>query len=513
MLARSRTMPIRLSNVSIDQADKIRQYLHVNTEAKVHKQPESIKTDLNNSKNLDDDGRLKRTGTIWMATSHIITAILGLGVLSLAWAIAQLGWILGPSAMILFSLVVLYTSNLLSQCYRCGDPITGPRNYTYMEAVKSILGGRKVTMCGCIQYMNLVGTAVGYTIAASVSMMAIKRSNCYHKSGGKNPCHMSGNVYMITFGIIEVIVSQLPDFNQVWWLSVVAALMSFTYSTIGLGLGIAQVAESRNFKGTMTGISIGTLTNAGIVTPTQKVWRSTQALGAIAYAYSFSMILIEIQDTIKSSAGEYQTMKKATLMGIATTTLFYLLCGCMGYAAFGDLAPGNLLTGFGFYNPYWLLDIANIAILIHLIGAYQVYCQPVFSFVEKWTAQKRSRSKFITEEYGINIPIIGGVYDFNFFRVIWRTIFVILITLVAMLLPFFNDVVGFLGAFGFWPLTVFFPIEMYIVQKKIGRWTSRWVGLQALSMGCLLVSVAACVGSIANVVIDLKTFKPFKTNY
>lgn len=89
----------------------------------------------------------------------------------------------------------------------------------------------------------------------------------------------------------------------------------------------------------------------------------------------------------------------------------------------------------------------------------------------------------------------------------------ILITLVAMLLPFFNDVVGFLGAFGFWPLTVFFPIEMYIVQKKIGRWTSRWVGLQALSMGCLLVSVAACVGSIANVVIDLKTYKPFKTNY
>ena len=53
---------------------------------------------------------------------------------------------------------------------------------------------------------------------------------------------MSGNVYMITFGIIEVIVSQLPDFNQVWWLSVVAALMSFMYSTIGLGLGIAQVA-------------------------------------------------------------------------------------------------------------------------------------------------------------------------------------------------------------------------------------------------------------------------------
>lgn len=86
-------------------------------------------------------------------------------------------------------------------------------------------------------------------------------------------------------------------------------------------------------------------------------------------------------------------------------------------------------------------------------------------------------------------------------------------TLVAMLLPFFNDVVGLLGALGFWPLTVYFPIEMYIAQKKIGRWTHRWVALQTLSVCCLLVSIAAAVGSVAGVVLDLKTYKPFKTSY
>ena len=44
------------------------------------------------------------------------------------------------------------------------------------------------------------------------------------------------------------------------------------------------------------GISIGTLTKAGTaVTATEKMWRSLQALGAIAFAYSFSIILIEIQ--------------------------------------------------------------------------------------------------------------------------------------------------------------------------------------------------------------------------
>ncbi|GMP88410.1 hypothetical protein CsSME_00040410 [Camellia sinensis var. sinensis] len=122
----------------------------------------------------------------------------------------------------------------------------------------------------------------------------------------------------------------------------------------------------------MTGISIGTATKAGTVTSTQKIWRSMQALGAIAFAYSYSIILLEIQDTVKSPPVEYKTMKKATSLSISVMTVFYLLCGCMGYAAFGDSTPGNLLTGFGFYNPYWLLDIANIAIVVHLVGAYQV---------------------------------------------------------------------------------------------------------------------------------------------
>lgn len=46
---------------------------------------------------------------------------------------------------------------------------------------------------------------------------------------------------MIIFGIMEIFLSQIPDFDQIWWLSIVAAVMSFTYSSIGLALGIAQV--------------------------------------------------------------------------------------------------------------------------------------------------------------------------------------------------------------------------------------------------------------------------------
>lgn len=82
-------------------------------------------------------------GSVWTASAHIITAVIGSGVLSLAWATAQLGWLAGPVVMLLFSAVTYFTSSLLAACYRSGNPISGKRNYTYMDAVRSNLGKYK----------------------------------------------------------------------------------------------------------------------------------------------------------------------------------------------------------------------------------------------------------------------------------------------------------------------------------------------------------------------------------
>uniref|UniRef100_A0A7N0T5C4 Amino acid transporter transmembrane domain-containing protein n=1 Tax=Kalanchoe fedtschenkoi TaxID=63787 RepID=A0A7N0T5C4_KALFE len=460
---------------------------------------------------LDDDGRPKRSGTFMTASAHIVTAVIGSGVLSLAWAMAQLGWAGGPIAMILFSIVTWYTSSLLSSCYRTGDIVSGKRNYTYMDAVRSYLGGWKVKFCGIIQYANLVGVAIGYTIASALSMMAVQKAGCLHSHGGSKgevSCKMNSNPYMIGFGVAQIVLSQIPDFDQLWWLSYVASVMSFTYSTIGLALGITKVAENGwKFRGSLTGVPIGTITES------EKIWRTFQSLGNIAFAYSFSVILIEIQDTIKSPPSESKTMKKAALLSVIVTTIFYMLCGCFGYAAFGDMAPGNLLTGFGYFNPYWVLDIANVAIIVHLVGAYQVFVQPLYAFVEKRAIEAFPGCKFLTKEILVPIPGSSKPYKLNLFRLTWRTVFVVFTTLISMLLPFFSDVVGLLGALGFWPLTVFFPVEMYIVQMRIAKWSSRWVALQILSMTCLVVSLMAAAGSIYSISNALKVYKPFKASY
>ena len=75
---------------------------------------------------------------------------------------------------------------------------------------------------------------------------------------------------------------------------------------------------------------------------------------------------------MKSYPPENKQMKKANVLGITAMTILFLLCGGLGYAAFGHDTPGNILTGFGFYEPFWLVALGNVFIVVHMVGAYQV---------------------------------------------------------------------------------------------------------------------------------------------
>ncbi|KAI5401035.1 Amino acid permease 6, variant 2 [Lathyrus oleraceus] len=448
----------------------------------------------------DDDGVIKRTGTWVTASAHIVSAVIGSGVLSLSWAVAQLGWIGGTVSLLIFSLITLLTSSLTADCYRYPDPVHGVRNPTYKVMVKNILGGFQYKLCALAQYTNLVGVTIGFTLTGSISMEAINKSNCFHKHGHEADCSTVTYQFMAIFGIFEIILSQIPNFHKLSWLSILASVMSFSYAFIGIGLSIAKIAVGGNHVKTgLTGLVVGV-----DVTSSEKMWNSFQAIGNIAFAYAFSM------DTLKSVPPENQVMKKSNIVGISITTFFYSLCGLLGYAAFGNNAPGNFLTGFGFYEPFWLIDIANIFITVHLVGAYQLFAQPIYSAVESWSSKRWPQRKLITKEYLVRIPLIG-TWRMNMFKLIWRTVYVIIITLISITFPFFNNVVGFLGAISFFPLTVYFPIEMYLTRAKVPKYSLKWTAMKALSVFCLAVTLVAAVGSVEGIISELKAYKPFKS--
>lgn len=81
-----------------------------------------------------------------------------------------------------------------------------------------------------------------------VLVRAIGKANCYHNKGHSAKCSVSNYPYMAGFGVVQIILSQIPNFHKLSFLSIIAAIMSFSYASIGIGLAIATVASMVSFS-------------------------------------------------------------------------------------------------------------------------------------------------------------------------------------------------------------------------------------------------------------------------
>lgn len=133
---------------------------------------------------------------------------------------------------------------------------------------------------------------------------------------------------------------------------------------------------------------------------------------------------------------------------------------------------------------------------------FRFYAQPLFAAIERRIATRWHEASV----YTLNIPLnfTGAMLRVPLSKLVNRLVLITITTFLAMLLPFFNAVLGLLGALSFWPLTVYFPVSMHVAREGIGHRTLRRAMLQGLSIFCLLISMAAGVGSVADIVDGLR---------
>ena len=96
-----------------------------------------------------------------------------------------------------------------------------------------------------------------------------------------------------------------------------------------------------------------------------------------------------------------------------------------------------------------------------MIPAYAVFSQPLFKFVERTVRHSRHRPKHFSKWV---------------FRIVFRSLYVVIVGFLAICMPFFSSIVGLVGAIGFWPATVLYPVEVRALAvlhharfKKIAR--------------------------------------------
>ena len=103
------------------------------------------------------------------------------------------------------------------------------------------------------------------------------------------------------------------------------------------------------------------------------MFRVFNALGQITFAFAGHAVALEIQATIPSTPEKPSRipMWKGAIGAYFINAICYFPVAFVGYWAFGQDVDDNVLMALK--RPAWLIASANLMVVIHVIGSYQVW--------------------------------------------------------------------------------------------------------------------------------------------
>ncbi|KAL0049119.1 hypothetical protein WJX82_006971 [Trebouxia sp. C0006] len=281
-------------------------------------------------------------------------------------------------------------------------------------------------------------------------------------------------------GLWTMLLSMVPNFHKLSAISLLAAVMSISYSTIAIGVS-AHAGRQPGAEYNLNGF-----------TKAEGVFGIFNALGTIAFAYGGHNVVLEIQSTIPSNpkAGVENPTAKPMMFGVwiayALVAYCYFGVGFAGYHAFGSKTGSQIMYSLG--HPIWVICVAEIMIIIHVCGSFQVYAMPVYDMIEYQLVKRGVPNGFPT-------------------RLVYRTVYIIIVAFIGMTIPFFGDLLGFIGALGFGPSTYCFPSMFWLAIKKPGpsSWHF-WASWFCILCG-VIITLLGAIGGMQGIIVDASTYK------
>ncbi|KAF8775740.1 hypothetical protein HU200_004269 [Digitaria exilis] len=284
-----------------------------------------------------------RNAKWWYSAFHNVTAMVGAGVLSLPYAMSELGWGPGIAVLVISWIITLYT---LWQMVEMHEMVPGKRFDRYHELGQHAFGEKLGLWIVVPQQLIVeVGVDIVYMVTGGKSLKKFHDVICEDK------CKQIKTTYFIMiFASVHFVLSQLPNFNSISGVSLAAAVMSLSYSTIAWGASVEK--------------------------------------GDVAFAYAGHNVVLEIQATIPSTpeTPSKKPMWKGVVVAYIVVAICYFPVALIGYWAFGNQVDDNILITLS--KPKWLIALANMMVVIHVIGSYQIYAMPVFDMLETVLVKK-----------------------------------------------------------------------------------------------------------------------------
>ncbi|XP_019198385.1 PREDICTED: lysine histidine transporter 1-like [Ipomoea nil] len=414
-----------------------------------------------------------RNAKWYYSAFHNVTAMVGAGVLGLPYAMAELGWGPGVAALLISWVMTLYT---LWQMVEMHEPEEGKRLDRYHELGQYAFG-EKLGLYIVVpqQLMVQIGVNIVYMVTGGTSLKKFHDTVCSASSASCPP--MTRTHFIIIFGSVHLFLSHLPSFNSVTVISLAAAVMSFSYSTI------AWVATAQ--RGMMPDVQYTPRASTSV----GRVFQFFSALGDVAFAYAGHNVVLEIQATIPSTPEmpSKKPMMKGVWVAYAIVFLCYFPVAIIGFWMFGNSVEDNILVSL--QKPAWLIAAANMFVVIHVLGSYQVFAMPLFDTLEGWLVKSRNFKPT------------------RLLRITTRTSYVVLTAFLGCTFPFFGGLLGFFGGFAFAPTTYFLPCIMWLKIKKPKVLSLTWF----INVICIIIGVAlmvlAPIGALRQIILQAKDYK------
>jgi len=408
-------------------------------------------------------------GTWYHAGYHLSTTIATPAAYApLPFAFAALTWSGGIITLLAGLVVTFYCSCILAGL----NEWNGIRYYRYRDLSASILGRKGWWATLIMQQIASIGNNLSIQIVAGISAKAIAKTYAPDSTDGKTL-----QEFIIYFGLAELCLSQLPDVHSLRFLNGIATFCTLGFTLIATALSITN---GRDEDRSQVSYSL-----AG--DKTFQVFAVLSALGTIAFSFG-DTVLPEIQATCKDPP--IKTMRKGIFLAYSLIGATYFMLAIAGYWAFGNSVQPFLLNSLS--HPTWAVTLANLFAIIQVLGCYQIYCRPTYEPLELRFMRKDEK-------------------PFSMYNALTRlaitTTYVVIVTTIACMVPFFGDFVALCGSIGFTPIDFLLPCILWNVAKKPGwiQWSINWIIIIVYSA----VGIVGAVGAIYFIQDHAQTYSVF----
>ncbi|KAG5529550.1 hypothetical protein RHGRI_030071 [Rhododendron griersonianum] len=251
--------------------------------------------------------------------------------------------------------------------------------------------------------------------------------------------------FVIIFGSLILLLAQMPSFHSLRHINLVSLCLCLVYCTCTTA-GAIYIGESKKAPAKDYAV-----TTTGV----NRLFGVFNAISIIATTYG-NGIIPEIQSQ-------------------------------------GSILQNFMVNGKPLVNK-WFLLMTNVFTFVQVIAVVLTYLQPTNVVLERKFADPKM------DEFSVRNVVP---------RLIFRSLSIVIATLLAAMLPFFGDIMALFGAFGCIPLDFVLPMVFYNLTFKPSKKSIVFWGNMSIAVVSTVLSLVGAVASVRQIVLDAKTYRLF----